>query len=116
MCIFLNTVHIRHNRLKSIVFLCCVSGSKRSSHSNAYFYGFYKNKRIVLFDTLLEGFKLASDDDKSSASESTQQTDVLTDEKDDDCKTEPISDVKDIHTENAVGIFSIFKTYFPAIC
>ncbi|CAN0340846.1 unnamed protein product [Lampetra planeri] len=27
--------------------------SKRSSHSNAYFYGFYKNKRIVLFDTLL---------------------------------------------------------------
>ena len=33
-----------------------VSGSKRSSHSNAYFYGFFKNKRIVLFDTLLEDF------------------------------------------------------------
>ncbi|KAI8498707.1 CAAX prenyl protease 1 [Branchiostoma belcheri] len=31
-----------------------VEGSKRSSHSNAYFFGFYKNKRIVLFDTLLE--------------------------------------------------------------
>ncbi|KAJ3326072.1 CAAX prenyl protease 1 [Blyttiomyces sp. JEL0837] len=31
-----------------------VDGSKRSSHSNAYFYGFFKNKRIVLFDTLLE--------------------------------------------------------------
>uniref|UniRef100_A0A8C5GVC1 CAAX prenyl protease n=1 Tax=Gouania willdenowi TaxID=441366 RepID=A0A8C5GVC1_GOUWI len=31
-----------------------VEGSKRSSHSNAYFYGFFKNKRIVLFDTLLE--------------------------------------------------------------
>ena len=30
-----------------------VDGSKRSSHSNAYFFGFYKNKRIVLFDTLL---------------------------------------------------------------
>ena len=30
-----------------------VIGSKRSSHSNAYFYGFGKNKRIVLFDTLL---------------------------------------------------------------
>lgn len=26
----------------------------RSAHSNAYFYGFWKNKRIVLFDTLLE--------------------------------------------------------------
>ena len=31
-------------------------GSKRSSHSNAYFYGFHKNKRIVLFDTLLEDY------------------------------------------------------------
>ena len=30
-----------------------VDGSKRSSHSNAYFAGFGKNKRIVLFDTLL---------------------------------------------------------------
>ena len=26
----------------------------RSAHSNAYFYGFWKNKKIVLFDTLLE--------------------------------------------------------------
>ncbi|XP_023328409.1 CAAX prenyl protease 1 homolog isoform X3 [Eurytemora carolleeae] len=34
--------------------LYVVEGSKRSSHSNAYFYGFYKFKRIVLFDTLLE--------------------------------------------------------------
>ncbi|KAG1971874.1 CAAX prenyl protease 1 homolog [Pimephales promelas] len=33
-----------------------VEGSKRSSHSNAYFYGFFKNKRIVLFDTLLEDY------------------------------------------------------------
>jgi len=31
-----------------------VDGSKRSNHSNAYFYGFWKNKRIVLYDTLLE--------------------------------------------------------------
>jgi STE24 endopeptidase len=33
------------------------TGSKRSSHSNAYFYGFHKNKRIVLFDTLLEDYE-----------------------------------------------------------
>ncbi|KAG2460713.1 FACE1 protease, partial [Polypterus senegalus] len=33
-----------------------VEGSKRSSHSNAYFYGFFKNKRIVVFDTLLEDY------------------------------------------------------------
>ncbi|KAI1287310.1 CAAX prenyl protease 1 -like protein [Halotydeus destructor] len=36
--------------------LYVVEGSKRSSHSNAYFFGFYKNKRIVLFDTLLEDY------------------------------------------------------------
>ncbi|KAF1321875.1 Caax prenyl protease 1, partial [Globisporangium splendens] len=34
------------------LFVC--DGSKRSNHSNAYFFGFFKSKRIVLFDTLLE--------------------------------------------------------------
>lgn len=33
--------------------LYVVEGSKRSSHSNAFFYGLFKSKRIVLFDTLL---------------------------------------------------------------
>ena len=44
-----------------------VEGSKRSSHSNAYFYGFFKFKRIVLFDTLLEEEereKLKTEEDK----------------------------------------------------
>lgn len=36
--------------------LYVVEGSKRSVHSNAYFYGFFKNKRIVLFDTLLKDY------------------------------------------------------------
>ncbi|KAJ3257510.1 CAAX prenyl protease 1 [Chytriomyces hyalinus] len=31
-----------------------IDGSKRSSHSNAYFTGLFKDKRIVLFDTLLQ--------------------------------------------------------------
>src|SRR5699024_10062948 len=31
-----------------------VDGSKRSSHSNAYFYGVFKSKQIVLYDTLFE--------------------------------------------------------------
>lgn len=31
-----------------------MDGSKQSAHSNAYLYGFFKNKRIVLYDTLLE--------------------------------------------------------------
>ncbi|CAH1987761.1 unnamed protein product [Acanthoscelides obtectus] len=33
--------------------LYIVEGSKRSMHSNAYFYGLFNSKRIVLFDTLL---------------------------------------------------------------
>jgi len=47
--------------------LFVVEGSKRSSHSNAYFYGFFKFKRIVLFDTLLEEEereKLKTEEDK----------------------------------------------------
>lgn len=34
--------------------LFVMDGSKRSSHGNAYFTGFGKNKRIVFFDTLLQ--------------------------------------------------------------
>jgi STE24 endopeptidase len=37
-----------------------IDGSKRSSHGNAYFSGFGKNKRIVFFDTLL---KMLNDDE-----------------------------------------------------
>ncbi|TYZ59705.1 hypothetical protein PybrP1_011110 [[Pythium] brassicae (nom. inval.)] len=33
--------------------LFVVDGSTRSSHSNAYFFGLFKSKRIVIFDTLL---------------------------------------------------------------
>jgi STE24 endopeptidase len=33
--------------------LYVMDGSTRSSHSNAYFFGLFNNKRIVLFDTLL---------------------------------------------------------------
>lgn len=37
-----------------------IDGSKRSSHGNAYFSGFGRNKRIVFYDTLL---KMLSDDE-----------------------------------------------------
>ena len=33
-----------------------MDGSRRSAHSNAYFSGFGKSRRIALFDTLLESF------------------------------------------------------------
>ncbi|KEG14953.1 CAAX prenyl protease 1 [Trypanosoma grayi] len=38
-----------------------VDGSRRSGHSNAYFYGFGSNKRIVLYDTLIK--QMEGDDD-----------------------------------------------------
>lgn len=49
-----------------------VEGSKRSSHSNAYFYGFFKNKRIVLFDTLLEDYSPLNKEEGEEASVDTQ--------------------------------------------
>lgn len=33
--------------------LFVMDGSKRSGHSNAYMYGFFNNKRIVIYDTLI---------------------------------------------------------------
>jgi len=56
------------NRITSLLNRCgfnsdgifVIDGSKRSSHGNAYFSGFGKNKRIVFFDTLL---KMLSDDE-----------------------------------------------------
>jgi STE24 endopeptidase len=56
------------NRITSLLNRCgfnsngifVIDGSKRSSHGNAYFSGFGRKKRIVLFDTLL---KLLSDDE-----------------------------------------------------
>jgi len=43
--------------------LYVVEGSKRSAHSNAYLYGFFNNKRIVLYDTLIKGY-VTEDKDK----------------------------------------------------
>ncbi len=40
--------------------LYVVDGSTRSAHSNAYMYGFFKNKRIVLYDTLLNQVRIGS--------------------------------------------------------
>jgi STE24 endopeptidase len=40
-----------------------IDGFKRSSHSNAYFFGFLNNKRIVVFDTLLDKTKYISEDE-----------------------------------------------------
>lgn len=46
-----------------------IEGSKRSSHSNAYMYGFNKSKRIVLFDSLIEGYKSSEPEEEKSKAE-----------------------------------------------
>ncbi len=69
-----------------------VEGSKRSSHSNAYFYGFFNFKRIVLFDTLLEESereKLKSEEDKKKE-EAGEEKATVEDMKKQGCNTEEI--------------------------
>ncbi len=52
-----------HTRLEALLARCgfasdgifVMDGSKRSAHGNAYFTGFGKHKRIVFYDTLLDG-------------------------------------------------------------
>uniref|UniRef100_A0AAR2IQG1 CAAX prenyl protease n=1 Tax=Pygocentrus nattereri TaxID=42514 RepID=A0AAR2IQG1_PYGNA len=55
-----------------------VEGSKRSSHSNAYFYGFFKNKRIVLFDTLLEDYSPLNKSGEGESATDTIKPETLT--------------------------------------
>lgn len=70
--------------------LFVVEGSKRSSHSNAYFYGFFNNKRIVLFDTLLEDY---APENKESADEEKK--------KDEEEKEEKVNESEDNKTDEA---------------
>ncbi|KHJ44459.1 hypothetical protein D918_05473, partial [Trichuris suis] len=51
----------------------CFSGSKRSSHSNAYLYGIWNNKRIVIYDTLLAEHKKCEDASTDKANESNKE-------------------------------------------
>ncbi|KAI1699668.1 peptidase family m48 domain-containing protein [Ditylenchus destructor] len=60
--------------------LYVVENSKRSSHSNAYFYGFWKNKGIVLYDTMLsqelmDQLKEVVDEDKSKNNQNESKPD-----------------------------------------
>lgn len=77
--------------------LYVVEGSKRSAHSNAYFYGLWGSKRIVLFDTLLVN-KGKSQPDKEAESSSTENAaeEVAAkndDEPDTEQKAKPDNDV-----------------------
>lgn len=61
--------------------LYVVENSKRSCHSNAYFYGFYKNKRIVLFDTLIKDYIPAKDEKEEKKEDEKKEEKEATAEK-----------------------------------
>lgn len=77
--------------------LYVVEGSKRSSHSNAYMYGFYKNKRIVLFDTLLEDYTPVTRTDN------VQQKEDTVDETQTAEKVDKESEEKEGETKKKIG-------------
>lgn len=62
--------------------LYVVEGSRRSAHSNAYFYGMFGSKRIVLFDTLLK----PKEEEKDNAGEKHEETELTKDETKNDQK------------------------------
>lgn len=63
--------------------LYVVEGSKRSAHSNAYFYGLMGAKRIVLFDTLIQTKKPQSEE---SSPEKTDEKAKVQEEEEDENK------------------------------
>jgi len=67
-----------------------VEGSKRSSHSNAYFFGFYKSKVIVLFDTLLTKSPFAEDKEEPAAADASASVDEADNEKEADESEESV--------------------------
>jgi len=91
--------------------LFVVDGSRRSSHSNAYFYGFWKNKRIVLYDTLLDEKLLKQVKDSMAASKKEeekqkdekkeQQDETAMEEDNDETLPEEDTDTKqEVQSEN----------------
>lgn len=57
-------------------------------HSNAYFYGFFKNKRIVLFDTLLKDYTPVNKDNNKK--DETKKDEGKPDEEKKGCDNEEV--------------------------
>ena len=88
--------------------LYVVEGSKRSAHSNAYMYGFHKAKRIVLFDTLIKGYKSSEQREKEEAA--AKKVENGNDHTvDDEIKKEEVAEKKVIVVILAYLVFIFFK-------
>lgn len=73
--------------------LYVVEGSKRSAHSNAYFYGLWGLKRIVLFDTLLINKGAKKDESKPEDEQALKES----------ATAEPTATVDDDKTDEDAG-------------
>lgn len=68
-----------------------VDGSKRSSHSNAYFYGLFRSKRIVLYDTLFDkDSPYFNKEEKNNDGENIEQKDKKDEKKSSGCTEKEI--------------------------
>lgn len=76
-----------------------VEGSKRSSHSNAYFFGFYKKKVIVLFDTLLKVSPF-EEEKKQKEEEETKRKEENADNEKEEGETDKPYDAKEKERED----------------
>ncbi|KAF4524485.1 hypothetical protein B566_EDAN013100 [Ephemera danica] len=87
--------------------LYVVEGSKRSVHSNAYFYGFFKNKRIVLFDTLLADYSKPAEESEEKLLEKESEEKLL--EKDGEKSAEeekPAEEKKGCSNEEVLAVLA----------
>ncbi|PAA64844.1 hypothetical protein BOX15_Mlig012893g2, partial [Macrostomum lignano] len=74
--------------------LLVIEGSRRSAHSNAYLFGLWRSKRIVLFDTLIEGYQMQSVKEKEEKEREKREKEKAAEgqgEKSDEAKAEPDS-------------------------
>lgn len=84
--------------------LYVVEGSKRSAHSNAYFYGLWGSKRIVLFDTLLINKGKSKPADGEKAEENDNEPTKTDDDTEKHSKDDKVNEAenKDGETEKNV--------------
>lgn len=97
--VFTFIVKINYELLIKLLIL----GSKRSAHSNAYFYGFFKSKRIVLYDTLFKENKdtkdKISEDDKKPLIDNEVEQLEINKNNDEAIKEKEINENKDEQVE-----------------
>ncbi|XP_014211804.1 CAAX prenyl protease 1 homolog [Copidosoma floridanum] len=84
--------------------LYIVEGSRRSTHSNAYLYGFYKNKRIVLFDTLVAEYQRKKLEEEEKAENEKASNENPSEDIKEDTKVIKEKKIKGCETDEIIAI------------